>query len=390
MATRTRWVRLCNQALLAGAVLLALPYAFGPVYRFPDAGAFAGSEIWNPYDRLAPAWQRANLHAHGRAWSGLTNGVQPSSEVEARYRRMGYSVPGVSNYQAITRIGAGLPLYEHGFNLGKHHQLAIGAREVDWFDFPLWQSVHHQQYVIDRLARTSALVSLNHPNSRDAYGDHALRMLTGYHLLEVVNGPFTAEGLWDEALSSGHPVWGVANDDSHDLEDVERRAVGWTMINAATASHDQIVSALRSGRSYAVLRTGAIDAADMTRLGSVEVRDETMRVTLTGAPSHITFIGQGGTIRKHVKDALHAEYTLTGADTYVRTVITSPQTVLFLNPVIRWNGRQLAPPAATVDLAWTWTFRGTLVFGCALVVLGARFRHVVGRTPARDVLVAGD
>ncbi|MGE0449808.1 MAG: hypothetical protein AB7Q29_09520 [Vicinamibacterales bacterium] len=392
MATSIRWVRLFNQALLAGAVLLALPYAFGPIYRFPDTGAFSGPRIWNPYADLAGTWQRANLHAHGRAWSGLTNGVQPSAEVEARYRSMGYSVPGISNYQAITRLGSSptVPLYEHGYNVGKHHQLAIGAREVDWFDFPLWQSIHHLQYVIDRVARKSELVGLNHPNSRDAYGNQALRVLTGYQLIEVANGPFTAEELWDEALSSGHPVWGMANDDSHDLEDLERRAVGWTMINAPTPSRDDILPALKMGRSYAVLRTGAIDAGGITRLESVEVHGDTLRVAIAGAPAHIAFVGQGGSIRKRVKDALHAEYTLSGGDTYVRTVITSPQTVLYLNPVIRWDGQHLTPPAATVDFAWTWTFRGALALCCALAVVGVRFRHVAGRTPARDVLVTGE
>lgn len=371
-------------------VLLALPYAFGPIYRFPDANAFSGPEVWNPYARLHGGWHRANLHAHGRAWIGLTNGVQPSSEVEHRYHEMGYSVAGVSNYQSIERRAGDVPLYEHGFNVGKRHQLGIGAHDVDWFDFPLWQSLHHQQYVIDRVARKAELVGLNHPNSRDAYGQQALRLLTGYQLIEVVNGPFTAEDLWDEALSAGHPVWGMANDDAHDLEDPERRAVGWNMINADSASPGDILSALRSGRSYFVLRTGAVDAAHITRLESVEVEHDTLRVRISGAPSDIAFVGQGGVVRKRVKDALSAEYTLAGGDTYVRTVVTSPQTVLYLNPVIRWDGRHLTPPAATVDLAWTWTFRGSLLVGCLVLVASLRVRRIAGRARPRDVLVTGE
>ena len=53
--------------------------------------------------------------------------------------------------------------------------------------------------------------------------------------MEVINGPFGFEDLWDAALSSGHPVWALANDDIHDLANVrrlghrlehDRRAVG--------------------------------------------------------------------------------------------------------------------------------------------------------------------
>src|SRR5262245_42312253 len=147
-----------------------------------------------------------------------------------------------------------MPLYEHGYNLLKHHQLAIGAHSVDWFDFPLWQSLSNQQYVIDRVARTADLVALAHPPSRNAYMPSELRELSGYQLIEVVNGPFHLATAWDAALSSGHAVWGIANDDTHDLRDAGRAAVAWNMIDAPTASTADIVAALRAGRSYAVSR----------------------------------------------------------------------------------------------------------------------------------------
>src|SRR5262249_22227640 len=155
-----------------------------------------------------------------------------------RYRQLGYSVAGVSDYQRIAAFHGvdTLPLYEHGFNIGKNHQLAIGARAVDWFDFPLWQGTRHQQYVIDRVKRKGELVSLNHPNARDAYDANAMHALTGYDLIEVVNGPFIAEDIWDAALSSGHPVWAVANDDTHDVDDRRRIAMGWNMIDAPSPS----------------------------------------------------------------------------------------------------------------------------------------------------------
>jgi hypothetical protein len=351
--------------------VVALPYAWAPVYRFPDSPAFAGTTLWNPYATASGSWLRSNLHAHGRAWSGLTSGEQPDAEVAARYRSMGYAVAGVSDYQHIAAFDGvdTIPLYEHGFNLGKNHQLAIGARAVDWFDLPLWQSLSHQQYVINRVKGKADLVSLNHPSSRDAYDVEAVRSLTNYDLIEIVNGPFTAEEIWDSALSSGHPVWALANDDTHDLNDARRTAVGWNMIDAASAGTADVVAALRAGRSYAVLRTGTADGASITTLRSVEVRDHDVTVTVDGAAADVSFVGQEGAVRKTVHHAQVASYSFTPADTYIRAVVKTPQTVLYLNPVVRWDGQALPSPSAAVDTAWTWTQRGGFVLACALLLL---------------------
>ncbi|MBS1818620.1 MAG: hypothetical protein JSU08_11865 [Acidobacteria bacterium] len=346
-----------------------LPYAWAPIYSFPPPRPFSGSQLWNPYAERTGAWQRANFHAHSRAWGGFTSGAQPADEVVARYRSLGYSVAGVSNYQWIAaQHGVDtMPLYEHGFNLGKNHQLAIGAHAVDWFDLPLWQSVSNQQYVIDRVRNKADLVSLNHPSSRDAYDVDAMRALTGYQLIEIANGPFTVEDVWDAALTAGRPVWAVANDDTHDLRDTRRTAAAWTMVDARSAATGDIVSALRLGRAYAVLRTGgSIASANATTLASVDVQDATVRVSVDGSPSTFTFIGPDGAVRHVEKDVTSAHYTLGPADSYVRTVITAPEATLFLNPVVRWDGRSLPSPTATLNAAATWAQRGGAL---ALLVL---------------------
>ncbi|MFN7980544.1 MAG: hypothetical protein U0Q11_01680 [Vicinamibacterales bacterium] len=367
------------------AVLILLPYAWAPVYRFPEPAPFSGSQLWNPYATLSGRWERANLHAHGHAWLGLTSGAQPDSAVAARYREMGYSVAGVSDYQRIAAFHGvdTLPLYEHGFNIGKNHQLAIGARSVDWFDLPLWQSPSEQQYVIDRVKKKSSLIALNHPSSREAYSLEALRWLTGFDLIEVANGPFTTEDEWDATLSSGHAVWAIGNDDTHDLEDVRRTGVAWTMINAASAGQDDVLSALKAGRSYAVLRTGAFEESAVTTLASLDINNSTVTVHLNGAPSKIVFVGQDGVIRNTVHDALSGSYEMRSDDSYIRTVVTSPHTTLFLNPVVRWNGTALPSPVATVNGFWTWTQRGAAVVVAA--GLFWMFRRARRAAPATDV-----
>ena len=265
---------------LTVAVIVLLPYAWGPIYRFPAPAPFSGDQVFNPYRTLTGTWQKANLHAHGRAWLGLTSGEQADAEVLRRYQSLGYAVAGVSNYQHISAFDGveTIPIYEHGFNIGKNHQLAIGASTVDWFDFPLWQTLSNRQYVIDRVGRTAALVSLNHPNSRGAYEADTVQSLTGYDLVEVVNGPFLAEDVWDAALSAGRVAWGTANDDTHDVNDPRRMGVAWNMIDAASASEDAIVEALRSGRFYSVVRTGAPGGAAVTGLSTVEVSGHQVKI----------------------------------------------------------------------------------------------------------------
>ena len=92
--------RIIGRVCTALVVVALLPYAWGPVYRFPEPAPFAGARLWNPYATTSGQWLRANLHAHGHAWGGLTSGEQSDAEVAARYRERGYAVAGVSGHQA--------------------------------------------------------------------------------------------------------------------------------------------------------------------------------------------------------------------------------------------------------------------------------------------------
>jgi hypothetical protein len=342
----------------------AVPYAFAPVYRFPPPRSFSGPALWNPYAHLTGSWQRANLHAHGHAWNGLTNGTHTDYEVVEAYRQRGYSVAGVSDYQWIAAQHGvpTMPLYEHGYNITKEHQLAIGAKSVEWLDFPIWTGLDQKQFILNRVARTSALVAINHPGT--AYSERDLHSLTGYQLMEVINGPFGFEDLWDAALSSGHPIWALANDDIHDLTNLRRLAVAWNMIDAPTASVSDIVSALRVGRSYAVSLVG--EKADASLVG-VAVQGSVLTVSSSGVPATFLFIGQDGVVRQTSDQVTQATYRITHKDTYVRTVIRTPNMVMYLNPVLRHDGTSIPVPVAVVNEPLTWLSRIVVVMICIIV-----------------------
>jgi len=81
-------------------LVAVLPYACAPVYRFAPPTPFSGARFYNPYAKSYP-WRRANLHAHGRAWLGLTNATQTDEAVVEAYRERGYDVAAISDYQSI-------------------------------------------------------------------------------------------------------------------------------------------------------------------------------------------------------------------------------------------------------------------------------------------------
>jgi len=346
-------------------LFIAIPSLLAPVYRFPPPRPFAGPALWNPYAHLTGTWQKANLHAHGHAWGGVTNGRQSDEEVVRAYKQRGYAIAGVSNYGSIAAFHGvdTIPLYEHGYNIPKSHQLAIGAHRVVWLDFPFWQTIDQKQFILDRVGAAADLVSLNHPNT--GYVDEDMRNLTGYQLMEIVNGPFPVEDLWDYALSAGHVVWAVANDDAHDVTNLRRTFIAWNMIDAPTPSAADVIGALRQGRSYAVSLAGnKTDAA----LKSVEVTDATVTIASTGVPATFLFVGQDGAVRGTANQVMEATYTFAATDTYIRTVIRTPNMVMYVNPILRYDGAKLPSAAAAVDETSTWLHRAFILLLSAAVV----------------------
>ena len=354
-------------------ILIAIPLLLAPVYRFPSPQPFTGAALWNPYAHLSGTWQKANLHAHSVAWGGVTNGAQSGADVVRAYKERGYAVAGVSNYASIAAQHGidTIPLYEHGFNIPKIHQLAIGARRVVYLDFPFWQTVDQKQFILDRVGSEAELVSVNHPNT--GYVEDDMRKLTGYQLMEIVNGPFPVEDLWDAALSSGHTVWALANDDAHDVTNLKRTFIAWNMIDAPSASASDIIGALRQGRTYAVSLVGSKPDAS---LKGVQVSDATMTVSSAGVPATYLFVGQDGAIRGTANQVMEATYTFAATDTYIRTVIRTPNVVMYINPVLRYDGASLPSPSAAVDTTSTWVHRAIIFIITAAIMFLLWHRRV--------------
>lgn len=352
------------------ALLVTAPLALLPAYRFPAPKPFLGKTWRNPYAGVSGPFHRVNLHAHSRAWGGLTAGTHSPLEMAQAYARLGYGAAAISNYHQIASVEDSplplVPAYEHGLNVTKSHRLVLGAERAVLLDFPL--STRSMRQWILELLRETGVVALNHPSLRDGHSCRDLEALTGYQLVEVHNAYAVSLHEWDCALSAGRLAWAVGNDDAHSARD-ESIGVAWNMVATRELSARAVIDAVASGRSYVV--RGERSQLDAELIGLERDGDEFV-VRLTG-PARIEWRTDGGVLR-HAEDGVSSSrFTPHFTDHYVRVVVRTPRTELVLNPVVR-QGAWTAP-VATVDWPVTLAGVGAWSLGVAALARSTRPRR---------------
>jgi hypothetical protein len=318
------------------------------------------------------SWQKANFHAHSKAWMGLTNGHFTADSVYGKYVGLGYTIPVVSNYQKLSVLpnksaANYIPVYEHGYNNKKTHQLAIGATHVTYYDLPFYQTLDNKQYVLDHLGTSTELICINHPTIRNGYKEKELKLLTGYDLMEVLNRGRSYEQRWDIALSSGKPVWALGNDDSHDIARPWETGSSWTMINSETNNREDIYAALRKGRSYIVKGEKAVNKFYLEK---AETIGDSVHFSFSGKAKEIRLTGQDGKVITSVKDVAEVGYKFKANDTYVRTAAYYGDFDILLNPVIRYDGKAIPsnPLTAQISPFKTLAIRSVIFLGWLITI----------------------
>lgn len=378
---------------LLGLILLVelALFIWVPIYDFPEPTRFHGDSIYNPYRGIDySAWKKANFHFHSHAWLGLTSGRNNSYEAfHDTYKMLGYDAFQISNYQNIDThfhdSSFYIPCYEHGFGIWKKHQLLIGANKVLWLDYSIAQTLNHKQHILDRLQETNEIVTLAHPDWEKGYTIDDMKYLTNYDLIEVLNNNWRSFLQWDEALSYGHIAYILANDDAHDIDNLFSVGTCCTFINAPYGSSEEMIIALKAGKAYCAdidinyddtFETKAREAEKLPYLKSVEIKDDTLFVEVTGEAFRFIFIGQNGRIKKIVRYSDRAMYKIQPEDTYIRTTIrffnykNEPGTTLYLNPVFRSvDGTVPESPKAVVNKWKTYCFRILIVGGMLLILI---------------------
>jgi len=387
-----------------GIIIFALylaffQYLFSVFYEFPEPTPFQGRFFVNPYENVKEnKWKKANFHAHTYAWAGITNGKTTPEQMRDVYAKLGYEIISISDYQKINAYFKNddfyIPVYEHGYGIRKTHQLSIGARKATLLDYPFFQTLHHKQHIIEKLSTRADLVALAHPLFHGAYTKEELKYLTGYHLVEVLSNYRQSFDHWDTALSNGHAVFIVGNDDSHDINDLTEAGRHATMIYAENARRAEIVEALKSGAAYGIevkvnknqsLEDKINDHENIPFLLSLQMEASTVTITVSKKASDIKFIGQNGALIHSVTDANTASYRFTENDTYIRAEAHFDNKYsLFFNPVYRTDGKMVYEGYPIRNVFATVVFRMLSIPVFLFLVLFPTFRFL-----KRNKLIGG-
>ncbi|UBM58091.1 hypothetical protein LAG90_14890 [Marinilongibacter aquaticus] len=351
-----------NFILIALTVLLTVVYYQTEIFDFPTPKAFSGEQFYNPYTQWNPEnTQKANFHAHSKAWAGLTNGANSPEEMKEEYEKLGFGLAAISNYHETQATA--IPVYEHGFNIYKTHKLAINAQAVSYLDFPFRQNTSQKQMVIDRLVNNGALVALAHPNVRDGHNMEDLSRLDNYQFIEVFSAYANALPQWDQALKNGKPVWCLANDDTHDIQ---RQKPGrfYNLISSSDRSADNMLHNLRAG-NFVSVRNPERQPAPL--LESLQVQGDSLHYSFSGPVDKVNIVVDGESYLQSTK-AKFAIY-LPKKWGYVRLEAYHNESVLLTNPIIRGHGTQpLNTHLARQNRAKTFLYRLGVLFVSTLII----------------------
>lgn len=325
-------------------------------------------------------WFKGNTHAHAKIQlDAYSHGDSTVPDVAAWYREHGYQFLAISDHNRFedARDLNAQTVHQQDFlvipameitsdylypgvnQAGKRriHATAFNvAQAVDWnFEDPDKAGIIQQH--AERIAIQGGLHILNHPNYRfqveladilaagdlklfEVHNDHPRSNQEGHQGFRP-----SVEDLWDQALSSGHLLYGLASDDAHDFKwyrQMLRRfgmappGGGWIMVKSAGLTPKKLTDSIISGDFYS--STGVHLKQVIARNGFYEVeidRQRTLQETQNpwvknSAPrvfsddSHfvIEFIGAEGKILKQTHNEETAGIWLQAQDRYVRAKVT--------------------------------------------------------------------
>ena len=192
---------------------------------------------------------------------------------------------------------------------------------LPWGPFRSGSPLGLSEFLIITAQQLGGLTMINHPDQYGAVTGSLLveQWLRGAALVEIANmstkesvvplGHPHPEEIWDEALSTGAYLLGVASDDAHRPSEA---GFGWVMVRADN-TEESIRRALAAGDFYS--STGVV-------LSRLDVTATHLTIEVDGVELHtIDFIGRGGHVLWST-EGTSAAIELP-ADGYVRAVITA-------------------------------------------------------------------
>lgn len=297
-------------------------------------------------------WYKGNTHTH----TLNSDGDSHPDDVTKWYKERGYAFLVLTDHNVLTSVEALNAL--HG--LDERFLVIRGEEVTDRFE---GKPIHINALnpsrlitpqggtsVVDVLQRdvaairaASAVPHLNHPNFGWAVSADELAQVQGLSLFEVFNGHPMVNNLggggvagleeaWDQILTSGKRLYGLATDDAHQFKRPDdptaaRPGQGWIVVRADTLSPRAILDAIERGDFYS--STG-VELRDYRATASEITLD--IKAT-TFSKYRVRFTGSGGRLLNEVTTN-PATYRIIGGEGYVRaTVLESNGSKAWTQPV---------------------------------------------------------
>ena len=213
---------------------------------------------------------------------------------------------------------------------------------------------------------TVDVLAIAHPKFRGSFDAEDFKYLSNYDCIEVLNHYRISDIQWDSALSAGYPAWIVGDDDTHNAKADGETGVCWTMIHApGKANRKELTQSLKHGRAFGV--TGKRGQVGIYPFQYSIEADSILRIAVSDTAKNIEVIGQNGKLMQSDTNVLSTRYTFRDSDTYIRVKIYSDSSILWMNPIMRGDGKSNIQP--TINTIQTFAYRGAWFTGYAIIGL---------------------
>ncbi len=291
-------------------------------------------------DSPAPRWYKGNTHTH----TLNSDGDSTPHDVVTWYREHGYQFLVLSDHNYLTPIEGLAAVHgaDEKFLLIRGEEVSdrFGEEPIHVNGLDLGTLVEPQggasvyetiQRDVDAIAKAGGVPHVNHPSYSWAMTAAELVKVEGMRLFEIYNGhPLTnfsggggrpdLETIWDEILSSGKLLYGIAVDDAHDFKrigdpDASTPGHGWIVVRAPKLATAEILGAMQKGDFYASTGVELSDLrADDTSI-EISIRQEGDTLATT------RFTGRDGALLLETGEN-PARYSVRGDEGYVRATVT--------------------------------------------------------------------
>ncbi len=246
----------------------------------------------NPFTRPG-YWFKGSLHIHSTA----SDGALTPDEVIDWYQSRGYHFLALTDHDILSEAQSpandfitlsGIEVEGIDQQAGLYHLVGLGLRRRPK---PAGKAGVSMQEAVNRLQAAGGLVWVAHPYWSGQMSKDLLK-IEGCMGIEVYNGGCEVENgkgfstvHWDDLLTAGRRLLGLAVDDAHWRNGFKDAGLGWVWVKAAALTQEAILDALEQGYFY---------ASSGPKIHDLQLNAEQGDISIRCSPSVLVdFVGDG-------------------------------------------------------------------------------------------------